>query len=108
MAQIRRFHQVDFSTVDVISVTPDLTTELGGGYRCVRGEFVSFWKKGRIRREIEADLCRCWALCYDGYLAAYITLMTDKLTLQYERLTEENIHRTYASKKITPLWGLNE
>ena len=101
MAQPTRFHEVDFTEIDATYVTPDLMEQLGGGYRCIRGEFVTFWKKGRIKREIEAELCRCWALVHEGYLAGYVTLLTDKLTLRYERLTEENIHyKTYPAVKI--------
>lgn len=101
MAQVRRFDGVDFSVIDAVHITPDLIEPLGGGYRCIRGEFVSFWKQGRIKREIEAELCRCWALIYENRLAGYITLLTDKLTLSYPLLAGENIqYQTYPAVKI--------
>ncbi|MBO0937913.1 GNAT family N-acetyltransferase [Fibrella sp. HMF5335] len=99
--RVSRFDGADFANIEPIQITPDLTESLGGGYRCIRGEFVTFLKQGRIKREIESELCRCWGLTHNGKLAGYITLLTDKLTLDYERLAEENIrYTTYPAVKI--------
>ena len=58
MASSGKFDGVDFSQINVELLTPELR-QLGQGFRCVRGEFVTYWKQGRIQRETEAHLCQC-------------------------------------------------
>lgn len=51
MASSGKFDGVDFSQINIESLTPELQN-LGQGFRCVRGEFVTYWKQGRIQREM--------------------------------------------------------
>jgi len=50
MASSGKFDGVDFSQIDIEPLTSELS-QLGQGFRCVRGEFVTYWKQGRIQRE---------------------------------------------------------
>jgi hypothetical protein len=55
-----KFADIDFSKMPVERVTPDLSG-LGQGFRCSRGEFVTYWRQGRIQREIDAHISQCIA-----------------------------------------------
>lgn len=69
--------------------TPD-HEECGRGFRCSRPEFQTFWKH-RIPRDENALLGQCWVLTNNGKLAAYITLLADKI-----RFLDENGEETTA------------
>ncbi len=73
-----KFADIDFSPDSVQQWTPDLP--IGQGFRCSRGEFVSFWRKGRVRRDVESSLCTCWIIRNNNDLAGYLTLSADKLS----------------------------
>ena len=100
MASFGKFDGVDFSQIDIESLTPELQ-QLGQGFRCVRGEFVTYWKQGRIQRETEAHLCQCWIARVEDALAGYITLLADKLEVEDTLLIQEGVkYRTFPSVKI--------
>jgi hypothetical protein len=50
-----KFADIDFSKMSVERVTLNLRG-LGQGFRCSRGEFVTYWRQGRIQREINARI----------------------------------------------------
>ncbi|WP_292869003.1 hypothetical protein [Nostoc sp. LPT] len=81
MANSGKFDGVDFSKLDIELLTPELR-QLGQGFRCVRGEFVTYWKQGRIQREVDSYLCQCWMVRVEDALAGYITLLADKLQVE--------------------------
>ena len=90
-----KFDGVDFSQLDVEKLTPELS-QLGQGFRCVRGEFVTYWKQGQIQREANAYLCQCWIVRVDDALAGYITLLADKLQVEDALLIQEGVkYRTF-------------
>ena len=100
MPQISKFSGIDFSEVEVEQLTPSLRA-LGQGFRCIRGEFVTYWKQGRIQREIDARLSQCWIIRHNEALAGYITLLADKLEGDEQLLAEEGIqYRTFPAVKI--------
>jgi len=100
MASSGKFDGVDFSQIDIESLTPELR-QLGQGFRCVRGEFVTYWKQGRIQREADAYLCQCWLVRVDDALAGYITLLADKLEVEDTLLIQEGVkYRTFPAVKI--------
>jgi GNAT superfamily N-acetyltransferase len=100
MASSGKFDGVDFSQINIESLTPELR-QLGQGFRCVRGEFVTYWKQGRIQREAEAHLCQCWIVRVEDALAGYITLLADKLEVEDPLLIQEGVkYRTFPSVKI--------
>ena len=68
-----KFAGIDFSQLPVEPLTSELLS-LGQGFRCVRGEFVTYWKQGRIQRESEANVCNCWILRVGDALVGYIAL----------------------------------
>lgn len=95
-----KFEGIDFSGCEVHQLTPDLE-ELGQGFRCKRGEFVTYWKKGKIKRECDSHTSRCWVCYVDNSLAAYITLLADKLSLAEPILKSEDInYMTFPAVKI--------
>lgn len=101
MLPAARFAGVDFSRQPVIKLTPALEETLGQGFRCKRGEFVTFWRRGRIAREEQAGISRCWVMVSEGYLAGYITLLADKLELEQPPLAGEGVqYRTMPAVKI--------
>lgn len=55
MTSQSKFEGIDFSQLPIESLTPELLN-LGQGFRCIRGEFVTYWKQGRISREADAKL----------------------------------------------------
>jgi len=94
-----KFEGVTFSPEKVELWTPELIS--GQGFRCQRGEFVTYWKPGRIAREVKSHLCRCWILRYEETLAGYITLLADKLTVQSQLLATEQVqYRTFPAVKM--------
>jgi GNAT superfamily N-acetyltransferase len=95
-----KFEGIDFSQVEVEHLTPELSN-LGQGFRCLRGEFVTYWKQGRIQREIDASICHCWVMRVGDSLAGYITLLADKLQVEDQILLEEGVkYRTFPAIKI--------
>ena len=78
MAQNKpRFSLADYSDIEPELWTPD-HIKCGAGFHCERQEFRTFWNK-RIRRDFESSLGRCWVITENGHLAAYITLLADRL-----------------------------
>ncbi len=85
-----KFEGIDFSQLPVERLTPEILN-LGQGFRCLRGEFVTYWKQGRIKREADAYICHCWAIRSGDSLAGYITLLADKLQVENPILVEEGV-----------------
>jgi GNAT superfamily N-acetyltransferase len=95
-----KFEGVEFSQIAVERLTPELLM-LGQGFRCLRGEFVTYWKQGRIQREADAKLCHCWVIRVGDALAGYVTLLADKLQAESPLLLEEGVkYRTFPAVKI--------
>jgi GNAT superfamily N-acetyltransferase len=95
-----KFEGIDFSQIPVERLTPDILN-LGQGFRCLRGEFVTYWKQGRIKREADAHICHCWAIRSGDSLAGYITLLADKLQVENPILVEEGVkYQTFPAIKI--------
>jgi GNAT superfamily N-acetyltransferase len=95
-----KFEGIDFSQLPIERLTPELLN-LGQGFRCVRGEFVTYWKQGRIAREADAKLCHCWVVRIGDSLAGYITLLADKLQVEAPILLDEGVkYRTFPAVKI--------
>jgi GNAT superfamily N-acetyltransferase len=95
-----KFEGIDFSQLPVEPVTSELLS-LGQGFRCVRGEFVTYWKQGRIQRESEANVCNCWILRVGDALVGYITLLADKLQVENPLLVSEGVqYQTFPAIKI--------
>lgn len=78
MPPTSKFSGIDFSEAEVEQLNAHLRS-LGQGFRCVRAEFVTYWKQGRIQREVDAQLSQCWIIRHNESLAGYITLLADKL-----------------------------
>lgn len=94
-----KFSGLNFSEHEVVFWTPDLV--LGEGFRCIRGEFATFWKRGRISREVNSFTSKCWVVHHESSLAAYITLLMDKLSMEAPILQGENIqYKTFPAVKI--------
>ncbi len=95
-----KFSGINFSEIPVERVTPDLSG-LGQGFRCSRGEFVTYWRQGRIQREIDARISQCWVLRCEDSLAGYVTLIADKLDLDQPILIDEGVqYQTFPAIKI--------
>ena len=95
-----KFAGVDFSDLAVEHLTPDVTIS-GQGFRCLRGEFVTYWRQGRIQREIDAHISQCWILRSEDSLAGYITLLADKLEVDESILLDEGVqYRSFPAIKI--------
>jgi GNAT superfamily N-acetyltransferase len=95
-----KFADVDFSKIEVVKWTPN-QAELGSGFRCLRQEFATFWRQGRIARECNAHIGRCWVVHHENNLAGYITLLADKLVLRRQILKSENVrYTTFPAVKI--------
>jgi GNAT superfamily N-acetyltransferase len=100
MSPSSKFAGIDFSCLPVEHSTPELS-ELGQGFRCSRGEFVTYWRKGRIQREINSNISQCWILQHGDSLAGYITLIADKLETNQPILIDEDIrYQTFPAIKI--------
>jgi hypothetical protein len=95
-----KFTGVDFSELPVEHLTPNLTIS-AQGFRCLRGEFVTYWRQGRIQREIDARISQCWILRHENTLAGYITLLADKLVVDETILLDEGVqYRSFPAIKI--------
>ncbi|MEG3931458.1 MULTISPECIES: hypothetical protein [unclassified Microcoleus] len=95
-----KFAGVDFSDLPVEHLTSELTIS-GQGFRCLRGEFVTYWRQGRIQRDIDARISQCWILRCEDSLAGYITLLTDKLELAEQILLDEGVqYQSFPAIKI--------
>jgi GNAT superfamily N-acetyltransferase len=95
-----KFSGVDFSEVQVEKFAPELSS-LGQGFRCSRPEFVTYWKQGRVQRELGASLCQCWVVRHGEALAGYVTLLADKLSVDERLLQEEGVqYQTFPAVKI--------
>jgi GNAT superfamily N-acetyltransferase len=95
-----KFAGVDFSELPVEHLTSKLTIS-GQGFRCLRGEFVTYWRQGRIQRDIDARISQCWILRCEDSLAGYITLLTDKLELDEPILLDEGVqYQSFPAIKI--------
>lgn len=95
-----KFAGVDFSELPIKHLTSELTIS-GQGFRCLRGEFVTYWRQGRIQRDIDARISQCWILRCEDSLAGYITLLTDKLELDEPILLEEGVqYQSFPAIKI--------
>ena len=100
MPRRRKFEGVDFAESDVELLTFDLDIP-GTGFRCSRREFVTYWKQGRVKRECDSSVCHCWLIREESGLAAYITLLADKLEVDSPLLKSEDIkYRTFPAVKI--------
>jgi GNAT superfamily N-acetyltransferase len=95
-----KFAGVDFSDLPVEQLTSALAIS-GQGFRCLRGEFVTYWRQGRIQREIDARISQCWILRCEDSLAGYITLLADKLEVDQSILLDEGVqYRSFPAIKI--------
>ncbi|RUT02695.1 hypothetical protein DSM106972_056150 [Dulcicalothrix desertica PCC 7102] len=100
MAASSKFAGVDFSQIDVEKLTPDLDVP-GQGFRCLRGEFVTYWRQGRVQREVNALISQCWIIRVGDALAGYITLLADKLEVDEQILIQEGVqYQTFPAIKI--------
>lgn len=100
MQQSGKFADVDFSKVKIEKLSPAQDIP-GQGFRCKRREFVTYWKKGRIHREVNACISQCWIIRHTDALAGYITLLADKLEVDVQLLEEEGVrYRTFPAIKI--------
>lgn len=95
-----KFAGVDFSDLPVEQLTSALAIS-GQGFRCLRGEFVTYWRQGRIQREVDARISQCWILRCEDSLAGYITLLADKLEVDQSLLLDEGVqYRSFPAIKI--------
>jgi hypothetical protein len=95
-----KFDGVTFSPADVQRWTEGRSVS-AVGFRCLRPEFNTFWKQGRIRREVDSCLSACWILQHGGFLAAYITLLADSLRVEEQLLLGEEVkYRTFPAVKV--------
>jgi GNAT superfamily N-acetyltransferase len=79
---------IDFSILE--PVTLDVTSALQG-FQCDRGEFRTFLKE-RVPRDVERSICQCWVLRAGMRIGGYITLLSDRLSIDDKRvLANENI-----------------
>jgi GNAT superfamily N-acetyltransferase len=91
----------DWSDINVekfeVSRPPD-----PGCFRPKRGEFATYWKQGRVVRELRAHLGQCWfVLTKEKRLAGYITLLADSLAVERPLLEGEDVrYRTFPAVKI--------
>lgn len=96
-----KFSGIDFSKHEVIEFNPDQQQDVGKGFRCGRGEFVSYIKGEKIRNELKSFTSKWWLVsCQEG-IAAYITLLADKLTMGTPILIDEDVrYTTFPAVKI--------
>lgn len=69
-----KFSGTDFSKHDVIEFNPDQQQDVGKGFRCGRGEFVSYIKGEKIRNELKSFTSKCLPPA-DGFRTMYFDLM---------------------------------
>lgn len=73
-----KFQGVDFSNHPVRHL--DLRNPpSNAGFRCSRGEFVTYWRGDRVEREVGSSVCQAWYIRHANGFAGYITLLADKL-----------------------------
>ncbi|RFC53049.1 MAG: hypothetical protein DVB22_000122 [Verrucomicrobia bacterium] len=95
-----RYEEIDFAALPVRRLNP-LQMPSHAGFRPRRGEFGTYWKQGKIARECTASICACWYLDVDGVLAAYITLISDRLLVESPLLEAEKVrYRSFPAIKI--------
>ncbi|WP_031526947.1 GNAT family N-acetyltransferase [Dyadobacter crusticola] len=95
-----RFDGIDFSEAVVKELNPDLDN-LGQGFKCIRNDFATYIKGRKIRNECKALTSRCWVIEHDEKIAAYITLMADKLMTELPLLKNEGVgYITFPAIKI--------
>lgn len=95
-----KFSGIDFAKHDVIEFDPS-QLGIGVGFRCGRGEFVSYIKGQKIRNELRSYISKCWLVHCEEGLAAYITLLADKLTMGTPILIGEDVrYTTFPAVKI--------
>ncbi|SDG66105.1 hypothetical protein SAMN04487996_12189 [Dyadobacter soli] len=95
-----KFSGIDFSKHAVIEYDPD-QLDIGAGFRCGRGEFVSYIKGQKIRNELRSYISKCWLVNCEEGLAAYITLLADKLAMGTPILVDEDVrYTTFPAVKI--------
>jgi hypothetical protein len=95
-----RFGEIDFSLHIVSEINPELEN-VAQGFKCSRGEFVSYIKGNKIKNEIKTHTSRCWGISCDNKLASYITLLADKLTMDTPILIDEDVeYTTFPAVKI--------
>jgi GNAT superfamily N-acetyltransferase len=100
MPQSSKFTGIDFAGIAIEQVTPELSG-LGQGFRCARGEFVTYWRQGRIQREVNARISQCWIVRHEDALAGYMTLIADKLEIDQPILIDEGVqYQTFPAIKI--------
>jgi GNAT superfamily N-acetyltransferase len=95
-----RFEGVDFSEYEVKELNPDLD-DIGQGFKCVRNDFATYIKGHKIKNECKALTSRCWIIEHEEKVAAYITLMADKLMTEAPLLKNEGVgYITFPAIKI--------
>ena len=97
-----KFDGVDFSGRAVERLEVDNPPE-DEGFRCARREFVTYWRRGRIQREVRSSVCQAWFLRDDASFAGYVSLLADKLEVGEgeQVLIEEGIqYRSFPAVKI--------
>lgn len=100
MSQQSKLRDVDFSAILLEKLDPAQNVP-GQGFRCKSREFVTYWKQGRILREVKASLCQCWIIRYEDNLAGYRTLLADTLEIDTQLLEGEGVrYCTFPAVKI--------
>jgi len=95
-----KYAGVDFSAASIRQWTSDLECS-DKGFRCSKGEFVTFWRKGRIKRDVRLHIGHCWVITHDDILVAYITLLADRLTVEEAILEGDEVpYLTFPAVKI--------
>lgn len=96
----RRFEEVNFSEHTIIELNPDLE-KIGQGFKCLRNDFATYIKGNKIKTECKTLTSKCWIIEHGGHIAAYITLMADKLQTEYPMLKGEGVgYKTFPAIKI--------
>jgi GNAT superfamily N-acetyltransferase len=97
---IGKFDTFNPETADIEMWNP-LHPNKGRGFRCIRREFGTYFKQGRLAREVSAHIGRCWIAQHVDALAGYITLFADKLSLHTPLLEDEDIkYETFPAVKV--------
>ena len=85
-----KFDGLDAAALPVRQLMADDVPD-AAGFRPVRPEFATYWKRGRILREVKADVCQCWYVQHSAALGGYITLLADRFTADEALLAGEGI-----------------